>query len=323
MTKHIPKISIIVPVYKVEKYLQKCIDSILAQTFQDFEVILVDDGSPDNCSAMCDAMAEQDERIVVIHQKNAGLSAARNVGLDMACGQYIGFVDGDDFIEPEMYEKMYMAIQEYCANLAICNFIFVDEKARPLEAVKNKTQVTVLSREKAISRITETRYHVAWNKLYHRDIFATLRYPEGRLNEDSFIAPDILESVEKAVYLPQQFYCYRQRSGSIMNQKKTLKNYDAVEAAYGCWKCLLRNGQKERLENGVKFIIESLSVVYCGLSKEERRSEKSKKMKWLLEKARQKTVQETGFSLNLFAQCFFFRWFPKEYQFFKSWKYKR
>ena len=122
-----PLLSIIVPVYKVENYLPKCMDSILAQTFTDFELILVDDGSPDNCPALCDAAAAKDARIRVIHQKNGGLSAARNAGLDAARGAWIGFVDSDDYIAPEMYEALYQAVQSTGADLALCDYAEVGE----------------------------------------------------------------------------------------------------------------------------------------------------------------------------------------------------
>ena len=122
-----PLLSIIVPVYDVERYLQKCIDSILAQTFTDFELILVDDGSPDNCPALCDAAAAKDARIRVLHQKNGGLSAARNAGLDVARGEWIGFVDSDDYISPEMYEILYKAVQSTGSDLALCDYVKVDE----------------------------------------------------------------------------------------------------------------------------------------------------------------------------------------------------
>lgn len=126
-----PLLSIIVPAYKVENYLQKCIDSILAQTFTDFELILVEDGSPDGCPALCDAAAAKDARIRVLHQKNGGLSAARNAGLDVARGEWIGFVDSDDYIAPEMYETLYKAVQNTGADLALCDYAAVDEAGIP------------------------------------------------------------------------------------------------------------------------------------------------------------------------------------------------
>lgn len=130
-----PLLSIIVPVYDVERYLPKCMDSILAQTFTDFELILVDDGSPDNCPALCDAAAAKDARIRVIHQKNGGLSAARNAGLDAARGAWIGFVDSDDYIAPEMYEALYHAVQSTGADLALCDYAEVDETGAPCQSM--------------------------------------------------------------------------------------------------------------------------------------------------------------------------------------------
>ena len=115
-----PELSVIVPVYKVEKYLSKCIDSILAQTFTDFELILIDDGSPDRCGEICDEYAAKDSRIIVIHQQNKGVSAARNAGLEIAKGKYIGFVDSDDWIEPEMYQILIATANETASELVIC-----------------------------------------------------------------------------------------------------------------------------------------------------------------------------------------------------------
>lgn len=122
-----PELSIIVPVYKVEKYLPKCIDSILAQTFRDYELILIDDGSPDNCGTICDEYAAKDDRIIVIHQKNQGVSAARNAGLDIARGTYLGFVDSDDWIEPEMYETMISTAKEKQVDVVICGINYYEE----------------------------------------------------------------------------------------------------------------------------------------------------------------------------------------------------
>ena len=139
-----PLLSIIVPVYKVENYLQKCIDSILAQTFTDFELILVEDGSPDGCPALCDAAAAKDARIRVLHQKNGGLSAARNAGLDVARGEWIGFVDSDDYIAPEMYETLYKAVQSTGADLALCDYAEVDEAGAPCQSMHVRLEKKVI-----------------------------------------------------------------------------------------------------------------------------------------------------------------------------------
>ena len=136
-----PEISIIVPVYKTERFLSACISSILAQTFTDFELILVDDGSPDSCPALCDAAAAKDSRIRVIHQKNRGLSGARNAGLDAAEGEWIAFVDSDDTITPDFCAKLYHAAQEAGAQMAVCNYRQVDEAMTPIRALRRSSAV--------------------------------------------------------------------------------------------------------------------------------------------------------------------------------------
>ena len=192
-----PLLSIIVPVYKVENYLQKCIDSILAQTFTDFELILVEDGSPDGCPALCDAAAAKDARIRVLHQKNGGLSAARNAGLDVARGEWIGFVDSDDYIAPEMYETLYKAVQNTGADLALCDYAAVDEAGIPCLPPYTGLAQRIFTGRELLKRATNTMAQPAWNKLYRRVIFAQLRYPEGKLNEDIFVLPEICLNTKK------------------------------------------------------------------------------------------------------------------------------
>ena len=176
-----PEISIIVPVYKTERFLSACISSILAQTFTDFELILVDDGSPDSCPALCDAAAAKDSRIRVIHQKNRGLSGARNAGLDAAEGEWIAFVDSDDTITPDFCAKLYHAAQEAGAQMAVCNYRQVDEALTPIREQYLHVRREVLTPEQALEHSTLLPYMVVWNKLYHRSIFAQLRV---RADED-------------------------------------------------------------------------------------------------------------------------------------------
>lgn len=308
-----PTLSIIVPVYNVEKYLAQCIDSILAQTFRDFELILVDDGSPDNCPALCDAAAQKDARIRVIHQKNGGLSAARNAGLDIARGEWVSFIDSDDWIEVDMYEALYHAVQKYQADMAFCTLLMVDEQDRPLGEIREWTDLEVLDQEQAIARIASTPLHSACNKLYRRRIFETLRFPVGRLNEDSFVAPAILEQITKAVYVPQQYYHYRQHGSSIMNKRQTLRNYDGVEAAYGCWQCQLRHGQTAALPKGALFVLGSLRKVYSGLSAEDRRAARSREMKRLQWDVAVKTWQAGAHSVSLMLRTLLFQLWPDGY----------
>ena len=247
-----PLLSIIVPVYDVERYLPKCMDSILAQTFTDFELILVEDGSPDNCPALCDAAAEKDARIRVIHQKNGGLSAARNAGLDAARGEWIGFVDSDDYIAPEMYEALYKAVQSTGADLALCDYAEVDETGAPCP-----------------------KMHVS---LYRRAIFAQLRYPEGKLNEDLFLIPEVCLQIQKAVVVPKALYYYVQRGNSIMGKSKTLRHYDGAQAAQRYWEYLVENGAYDALANAAQYVMGSVSRVYWQLPPALRKAPYSKEM---------------------------------------------
>lgn len=218
-----PIISIIVPVYKVEQYLPACIDSILAQTFRDFELILVDDGSPDGCPALCDAAAGKDDRIRVLHQKNGGLSAARNAGLDIARGQWIGFVDSDDTIAPEMYEQMLHRVKTDAAQLAVCSYRFVREDGTFLPDRSTITRNEVLTREQALERIDRGYFTTVWNRLYHRSLFETVRFPVGKLHEDEYIAHRIYWQCQRIAVVAQPLYFYLLRTGGISKQKHSFR----------------------------------------------------------------------------------------------------
>ncbi len=215
-----PAISIVVPVYKVERYLDKCVQSICAQTFSDFELILVDDGSPDDCPAMCDAWAEKDVRIRVIHQTNGGLSAARNAGIEVAMGTYLSFVDSDDYIEPDMLERLLSAIEKNCAQMAVCNFRSEDDQGNrtenpPVFDVRDSV-IGIKEYWKGYFSPATVYYVVAWNKLYKKELFDRVRYPVGKRNEDEFVLYSLLSGCERIVCLNYTGYHYVQREGSIM-----------------------------------------------------------------------------------------------------------
>lgn len=155
------KLSIIIPVFNVEKYVQTCLDSVIEQSFRNFEVIVVDDGSTDGSPTICDAAAKQDGRICVIHQQNGGLSAARNAGLDIARGEWIGFLDSDDFIMPDMYEKLMDAAEKARADIAICNYLRVDVQGKPIEKQDQPIPDAVLNRDDILRRALRAPFHVA------------------------------------------------------------------------------------------------------------------------------------------------------------------
>ena len=217
-------ISVIVPIYNVEDYLEKCIVSIQNQTYKEIEIILVDDGSPDNCGRICDEYAKTDTRIKVIHKVNGGLSDARNAGISYAVGQYIVFVDADDYIHPQMLEVLYHNLIMEDADISVCGFRNVIEEEKVLLPLLD---VNSIPRESFcdLDIMEQLEYNnlitvVAWNKLYRRKLFLNLRYPKGKVHEDEFIIHQILHLCKKVVYTKEKLYYYLQRKGSITEKIK-------------------------------------------------------------------------------------------------------
>lgn len=230
-----PKISIIVPIYKVQKYLHKCINSILSQSFKDFELILVNDGSPDNCGEICEYYAKEDSRVKVIHKENGGLSSARNLGIDHAQSDYIAFVDSDDYIHNEMYKILYSVAIKHSSTLVICDYVEVIEGSgsNPITLptnidVENYTNSEALSQLCSINGI---KYVIACNKLFKKELFRNLRFKVGKIHEDEFIAHEILFKCKKVTYCPVKLYFYLQRSDSITNSPVNIDKLDAIEAS--------------------------------------------------------------------------------------------
>ena len=212
-------VSIIVPIYKVEKYLPRCIESILNQTYIDIEVILVDDGSPDKCGEICDEYANSDSRIKVIHQPNRGVSAARNAGLDIAKGEYIGFCDPDDFITPDMYGKMIGVMDHYHVDMVICGYDYYDENYQKDESrsypIKNQDLLTQEMVYSKLSDMPPTIRHGVVNKLFRKSLLENLNF-ETTLHsaEDGNFLLDYLKRVQSAVFIHEPFYKNLVRNGS-------------------------------------------------------------------------------------------------------------
>jgi glycosyltransferase involved in cell wall biosynthesis len=208
-------ISVIVPVYKTEPYLRKCLKSIIGQTYKNLEIIIVDDGSPDNCGKICDEYAALDSRIKVIHQKNSGISAARNAGLKIASGEYIGFTDSDDWLDADMFETLYNGALEYNADITICGYYFV--KGNKYREVREKHTV-LYGREDAMHHLLldETFTNHAWNKLCKRKLFEGVYYPHGRTFEDIATTYKLVEKADNVVFLNSCKYYYLQRDESIV-----------------------------------------------------------------------------------------------------------
>jgi len=228
-------ISVIVPVYKVEKYLHKCLDSILNQTYKNLEIILVDDGSPDRCGEICDEYAKKDARVRVIHKQNGGVSDARNAGLEIAAGEYIGFVDGDDYIDENMYRAMYDAVKKDESDIAICGLLSVDENANEIK--KNNLNIPIedgcFDKEYIFKQFCINKYWhyvTVWNKLYKKELFSVIKFPVGKIHEDELVAHHIVGKCSRISCISKPLYFYVKRSDSITNKPFSEQRLDGAEA---------------------------------------------------------------------------------------------
>lgn len=263
-----PEISVIVPIYKVENYLVKCIDSILAQSFTDFELILVDDGSPDRCGELCDNYAQRDKRIHVIHKQNGGLSDARNAGLDWifqnSDSRFISFVDSDDTVHPRFLDYMITAATEYGADISMCDFQTVtscDLEFEEIPYCARRVDAMELYTDKDKGHLAIS----ACNKLYAKDLWKGFRYPKGRLYEDAFLTHKLLYEAKVAAVVAGPLYRYIERSGSITHSQYTVKNLQEIEAfREQC--AFFQTRHEQAYITAVGFLMSKLSK-YIGLSK--------------------------------------------------------
>lgn len=226
-------ISIIVPIYKVEKYLDRCIRSIVEQSYQNLEIILVDDGSTDNCPAICDAWAEKDNRIKVVHKENGGLSDARNAGLAVATGEFISFIDSDDYVAPEFICVLYEALINTGAEIVECATDYMDEDDHILRH-RPAANTRQMGRIEALRRLVleDGVYQTVWNKLYRRDVIAEILFEKGKYNEDEFWTYLIFDHIETLAVVQQPLYYYLQRGSSIIGTGYNIRRLDGVEARF-------------------------------------------------------------------------------------------
>lgn len=211
------KVSVLVAAYNVEEYIRRCLDSIREQSFSDLEIIIVDDGSQDGTGTICDEYAKRDERIRVIHQKNQGLSTVRNVGIQTAGGEYVLFVDGDDYLARDYVEKLYEAAVNSGAEVAMCGYVV--EPGGERVHIGNR-EVTGVEAAKELLTEQENYQIVSWNKIYLRKLFRGIEFPKGVLNEDSLTTYKVLAKARKVVVIGEELYHYVKREGSIMDKIK-------------------------------------------------------------------------------------------------------
>lgn len=225
-----PLISVIVPIYNVEKYLARCVDSIVNQTYKNLEIILVDDGSPDRCPQMCDDYAKKDSRIKVVHKKNGGLSDARNAGMAVATGEYISFIDSDDYVSDDFFECLLAVMNKENSDIAECSVAKFYEDNRFDEFSDDLSVKTYDTQDAMSALIAENPFHQhVWNKLYKTELVKDIPYAVGKLNEDEFWTYQVFGRASKVAKLNKTMYYYFQRSSSIMGVGYNIRRLDALE----------------------------------------------------------------------------------------------
>lgn len=223
-------ISVIVPVFRVENYIVRCVESLVGQTYHNLEIILVDDGSFDGCSQICNEWGKRDSRITVLHKTNGGLSDARNAGMKIAAGEYISFIDSDDYISPDFYEVLLASIQNEGSDVIECGVVKVYENGKA-DAFFDDLTIHSFSTEEGLSYlIGENIFHqYVWNKLYRTEIVSDFFFPVGKLNEDEFWTYQVFGGAKKVTKVNRTMYFYFQRSTSIMGEKFNVRRLDALE----------------------------------------------------------------------------------------------
>ena len=265
-------ISVIVPVYKVEKYLDRCVESIINQTYSNLEIILVDDGSPDHCPAMGDAWADKDRRIEVIHKKIGGLSDARNVELAVATGELIGFIDSDDWIEKSLFECLHQAMIETGADVAECATSYDAEDGKLLR-IRKEALAPLLERREALRRLVleDGVYQTVWNKLYRCEIVNGIDFVVGKCNEDDFWTYKVFDKGKSLATVEAPLYHYLQRSTSIIGVGYNLRWLDGLEARFQRMEYLQKYDELAKLTRQ-QFILDCiwhLQCTFCYLSGQE------------------------------------------------------
>lgn len=315
------KVSIIIPIYNVEAYLEKCISSVRNQTYTDLEIILVDDGSTDGCAEICRIAAKEDARILVIHKENGGLSDARNAGIQMASGKYLMFVDSDDYIHEQMVERLYQELTKKDADLAMCEFYKEAPDGRHyFEATRRlkKAQDGQIFEGEEIERlifedIFENRSSlvVAWNKLYKAELFEEIRYPAGKLHEDEYVIHELLYKAKRMVYIDEPCYYYVQHKSSIMgtvSQKRIEDGFGAIEARADFFK---EKGETELYKRTLRDYLNLAKKTYRKLSQQKgkenrglKRQIRSKTRKKVLEMRQSYVIVGMRFYMEMGWTCF-------------------
>lgn len=292
-------ISIIVAIYNVEPYIERCIDSILVQNYKNLEIILVDDGSTDSCSRICDNYAKIDNRIKVIHQPNLGLSEARNSGIKIAMGKYVAFVDGDDFISPNMYKLLHRTVTQTNSDISVCryerNLDNINESSNLREVVFKE-----LSGDYRLDYLfsNEICGNYAWNKLYKKELFDDICFPKGKHYEDMFIMHKVFLKAKKIVLIENKLYYYIYRKGQITDSEISLLDTDTIKAL----ETVLNNKEAKRIYPVLyKFLFNELKVKKRKILQNQNLKDKDTIIAYINNKTR-KHIKYKNVGLSMFLQ---------------------
>ncbi len=278
----------IVPVYNIREYVGRCLESILAQTYSRLEILAIDDGSTDGSGKICDDFAKRDMRVRVIHQKNHGLAAARNKGLDNAKGEFIAFVDGDDYVRPFYIEKMYRKIWDTRMGIAICGYEEISEDGVARKFVPREEELAEGEAAVRLFLEQENMEIVAWNKLYGRRLFelSGMRYPDGEKYEDTLFTYMPLSLAERVSYVSEALYIYSRRGGSIMGHGKILERLKARERAADEAIYYCANEQKLLTAAEISMLTAKYAFVDAAIRGEIKWKKAAPAKKWIREQAR-------------------------------------
>ena len=260
------KISIVIPVYNVEPYIEKCLSSVVNQTYKNIEIIIVIDGSTDKSEEICNSFAKDDDRIIIIKQENQGLSAARNSGIKVMTGEFVMFVDGDDYVDKDFCIAPYVAAKENNADLVIFNYLKIDNTGAIVKTTYNNLSYGIISKNFAI----EQGDCVVWNKLYHSSLFHGFLFPEGRVYEDISTTHKLIINAKKIIRIKNDLYFYVNNPNSITNTN-TIKNYrDCLLARFILYNDLNDNGYSNNIASHVLFLTALNYLLHVNPSKSDK-----------------------------------------------------
>lgn len=257
------KISVIIPIYKVENYLNRCIESVVRQSYQNLEIILINDGSPDNCPKLCDEWKEKDSRILVVHKENGGLSDARNAGMAIMTGEYVFFIDSDDWIHKDTLKTLVQIQKKYDADIVECKALPTDKEVQDKGLDFEEIEITEFETKSAMAALLRENplKQTVWNKLYKRNMVEGIEFAVAKYHEDEFWTYQVFDRAKKILFINLNLYYYFQRSDSIMGQAFSMKRVDAIEGRYNRLK-LIKEKYPELLTEAKENL--AFLIIYYG-----------------------------------------------------------